>query len=88
MTNDQVTNDRASTVGEVWKQRFAAMPNAYQQTARLPFLRKFIRSPFIQLPLRYAGLGRGALQRAIPLPRALRLKWSVQLIGMGRKPWG
>jgi SAM-dependent methyltransferase len=28
----------------------------------------------------------GALQRAIPLPRAWRLKWGVQLIGMGRKP--
>ncbi len=28
----------------------------------------------------------GALQRLIPLPHSLRLKWGIHLIGMGRKP--
>ncbi len=49
-----------SDVGQAWMQRFDAMPDAYQQTADLAFLRRFIRSPFIQLPLQYARLDRGA----------------------------
>jgi len=27
----------------------------------------------------------GALQRLVPLPRAVRLRWGIHLIGMGRK---
>jgi hypothetical protein len=27
-----------------------------------------------------------ALQRLVPLPHHLRLKWGIHLIGMGRKP--
>jgi len=34
---------------------------------------------------RYRGLTGSALQRLIPLPRMLRLKWGIHLIGMGRK---
>jgi len=54
MANEQIT------VGQAWQQRFDATPEAYQSSADLAFLQKFSRAPFIQLPLRYARLRRGA----------------------------
>ncbi len=34
---------------------------------------------------RLRRLAGGALQRLIPLPRAIRLRWGIHLIAMGRK---
>lgn len=50
----------SSTVGQAWAERFKGSPDTYRNTQDLSFLRKFIRSPFIQLPFRYARLKPGS----------------------------
>jgi SAM-dependent methyltransferase len=47
-------------VGQIWDEHFQAQEHAYRLEKGLPFLRKFIRSPFIQDILRYANLKRNA----------------------------
>ncbi len=49
-----------SPVGEAWEEHFKTEAASYRVTQGLPFLRKFIRSPFIQLPMRYAQLKPGS----------------------------
>lgn len=49
-----------SNVGRSWKDQLEADPESYRLTNSLPFLRKFSRSPFIQLIQRHAQTGRGS----------------------------
>jgi SAM-dependent methyltransferase len=48
------------SVGQAWAKHFETDAAAYQTPEGLPFLRKFIRGPFIQLPWQYARLDRGS----------------------------
>lgn len=48
-----------STVGQAWADHFKTEADSYRLTEGLPFLRKFMRSPFIQLPYRYTQLPLG-----------------------------
>ncbi|MCS6911439.1 MAG: class I SAM-dependent methyltransferase, partial [Anaerolineales bacterium] len=43
-------------VSQLWDEHFQNQEHAYQFREGLPFLRKFIRSPFIQEILKYANL--------------------------------
>ncbi len=47
---------RSSSVGQAWAERFVKSPLDYRNIHSMAFLRKFIRSPFISLPFRYARL--------------------------------
>jgi SAM-dependent methyltransferase len=47
-----------SQVGQVWAEYFKTEAESYRINAGMTFLRKFTRSPFMQLPVRYAGLTR------------------------------
>jgi len=47
-------------VGQAWTERFESDPTAYRIRDGLPFLRKFMRSPFVQLPWWYARLVPGS----------------------------
>lgn len=49
-----------SSVGQAWAKRFDQESNPYRLEGGLPFLRRFMRSPFVQLPQRYARLGAGS----------------------------
>lgn len=48
--------DPTVSPGQAWEKLFETEAAAYRFEEGLPFLRKFIRSPFIQLPYRYARL--------------------------------
>lgn len=48
-----------SSVGQQWAEKFETVGMAYRLTEGLPFLRKFLRSPFIQIPVQYARLKTG-----------------------------
>lgn len=48
-----------SHIGQQWIERFKTQGEGYRFTVGLPFLRKFLRSPFVQLPVRYACLQPG-----------------------------
>lgn len=49
-----------SQVGEAWAEHFESAGNTHHIQVGMPFLRKFARSPFVQMPLRYARVGVGS----------------------------
>lgn len=51
-----MTHQPSPHIGQAWDDHFKDARNQYHFAEGLPFLRKFIRSPFIQLPVRYAYL--------------------------------
>lgn len=50
----------AKRVGQIWDEHFQTQKDVYSLPEGLPFLRRFIRSPFIQHILKYANLRRDA----------------------------
>jgi SAM-dependent methyltransferase len=48
-----------STIGEQWLESFEKQGSAYRTVFDAAFIRRFMRSPYVQLPSRYAALGDG-----------------------------
>lgn len=48
-----------STIGDQWLKSFEKQGSAYRTVFDPAFIRRFMRSPYVQLPSRYAALGDG-----------------------------
>ncbi len=53
-------SNQNDNIGQAWVDSFRDHNTIYRFTAGLPYLRRFLRGPFMQLPLRYAALRPGS----------------------------